>query len=318
MGRLRNLIPMLFSVVWISCSWLSGPKYEIIVEYTDLPFEEYAFVHSPRWAEDGSSIYFVACKLFDGAVFRYDLATETLEEITPRRDFNGGAFALSHVSDKLAYDTWYVTPENDTDYVIVHLCDLEGNPLDSFMLPGYFITQMRFSEVNDSFLYITLEPSSYLWGYYFLRLNLNTGAPPDTLLTFLYGDGFDLFPDDTAFLMHDTIYSLTSDSKRKAGLAEYSDISLNPQDPHYVAADWPTHEFPPFLRYGNTIVFTNLLDRSSFEITACPRDRKKIDYYGANNPEFSPDGNSVAYIIDSYQESSSRQEIGLITNVFDE
>lgn len=318
MGKLRNLIPMLFSVVWISCSWFSGPKYEIIVEYTDLPFEEYAFVHSPRWAEDGSSIYFVACKLFDGAVFRYDLATESLEEITPRRDFNGGAFALSHVSDKLAYDTWYVTPENDTDYVIVHLCDLEGNPLDSFMLPGYFITQMRFSEVNDSFLYITLEPYSDIMGYYFLRLNLYTGAPPDTLLTFLYGDGFDLFPDDTAFLMHDTIYSLTSDSKRKAGLAEYSDISLNPQDPHYAATDWPTHEFPPFLRFGNTIVFTNLLDGTSFEIKACPRDRNKIDYYGANKPEFSPDGNSVAYIIDSYQESSSRQEIGLITNVFDE
>ena len=225
---------------------------------------------------------------------------------------------MSHVSDKLAYDSWYVTPESDIYFVIVHLSDLEGNALDSFMLPGYFITQMRFSEVSDSFLYITLEPSSYLWGYYFLRLNLNTGAPPDTLLAFFYGGAFDLFPNDTAFLMHNTIYSLTSDSKQKAGLREYSNISLNPQAPHYVAADWRTHEEPPFARYGNTIVFTNLLDRSSFEITACPRDRKKIDYYGANKPEFSPDGNSVAYIIDSYQESSSRQEIGLITNVFDE
>lgn len=317
MGRLRNLIPMLFSVVWISCSWFSGPKYEIIVEYDDLPFE-YAFINPPKWSRDGESIYFVAHQVMEGGVFRYDLATDTLEQIASIGKNWGDALAVSHVSDKLVYDTWYVTPENDTDYVIVHLCDLEGNPLDSFMLPGYWITQMRFSEVSDSFLYLTLEPYAGLWGYYFLRLNLNTDAPPDTLLAFLYGGAFDLFPNDTAFLMHNTIYSLTSDSKQEAGLGEYSNISINPQDPHYVAADWRTHEEPPFARYGNTIVFTNLLDRSSFEITACPRDRKKIDYYGANNPEFSPDGNSVAYIIDSYQESSSRQEIGLITNVFDE
>lgn len=315
MGRLRNLIPMLFSVVWISCSWWSGPKYEIIVEYDDLPFE-YALVHSPRWTRDGSSIYFIAGGACEGAVFSYDLSTESIEQITPLREMYGQGLAVSHISDKIAYSSWYVTPENDTDFVIVHLSDLNGNPLDSFVMCGTWITHMRFSEVSDTLLYFTLEPTSYFTGSFFLRLNLNTGPPSETLS--YWGFAFDLFPEDTAFLTMDTIYSLTSNSKREAGLGYYWSVCINPQDPHYAAIAWVSEPENPFLRLAHSIAVINMLDGLRFEITACPEDRRKKDYRGVHSLDFSPDGNSIVYLIDSYQESSSRQEIGLITNVFDE
>ncbi|MBA7593937.1 hypothetical protein ES703_00873 [subsurface metagenome] len=254
----------------------------------------------------------------EGAVFSYDLSTESIEQITPLREMYGWGLAVSHISDKIAYETWEWDLVEDTELSIIHLSDLQGNQLDSFVLYGYAIRQMRFSESSDTLLYITVRPDMVL------RLNLNTGGSPDTLL--YAGFNFDLFPQDSAFLMLDTIFSLTSGNRTGAnlnGYYPYANSSINPQNPNFVAlagvidtTTWENHSWQN--ETEKYIAVVDITTGTGFEIPACPEDKRGRDYRKLHSCDFSPDGNSIVYLIDSYQDYSSRTEIGLITNVFDD
>lgn len=309
----------------LSCSWFSGPsKPKIIVEFEEMPGDT-APALSPRWSPDGSLIYFICWDIWeDPCICSTDPEGEVVELLFREHEMAPEPLDVSPTGDRVAYWTNWWYGSNGCDRIII--TDLEGNITDSIKTTTWG-TSGRFSKVTDTLFYIFVP-------YNGLRqVNLNTGDYKAIVDNPKTGEisQFDLYPDDTAVVIGDTVYSLTSDDKRPLpslpahDFPTYLCYSVNQAEPRYIAISGlgdvglpPDDTLPEHASKDNTytdkIIIADMLEGATTTLEAAPRDRRDKKYQGVWFAEFSPDGNSLVYSVFVYNLSF---EIGLITDVLD-
>jgi hypothetical protein len=235
-------------------------------------------------------------------------------------DVNADDFAVAAVGNKMAF--------RNSEFVF--FADLDGNILDSIETVG---TSGRFSTVCDSLYYI------YVLHEGVRRYNLNT-MTYDVIVPHNYDYAktpfnpvFDLFPRDSALLMGDTIYSLTSNEKRILPVLDveydcYVDCTINPVDPRFVAfsdfvlvPEGDTTWFGPgyyLIPVIEDLSIMDITDGSYTILKTTPRSTKKREYSYYGSPEFSPDGNTITYTVYTQQNGVSGIEIARIMDVLEE
>lgn len=309
-----------------TCSLFDGPsKPEIIVDYDNLQSKGYSDSFAPQWDKSGTNIFFVGFGIskWEG-VCKAGLEDESIEEIRFNKNEElGWTLAVSPISDVMAY----VKVDNSVPQPrgIVMIGDLAGNARDSFLFsePEFiFVSDLCFSRISDNILYILFAFGGEHTDLYLLRLNLQT-REYDTILTSTanlvdFWMTFDIFPEDSAVLMNDSIYSLASGGIRYVDFGSYSPYafcSINQPDPRYVAISG--FEDPAdTAKWADFIAVVNIIDGDVLEVPAAPRDRRDFSYDNVIDAVFSPDGNSLVYCINTYFDNDASTIIGLIREVF--
>lgn len=275
--------------------------------------EEAWVAFSPQWGSDGS-IYFLSARVFEFQVFRTDIDGDQVETVTDLKEGFLEEFAVSSVGNVMAYTPGYSDK--------IEVTTLNGDFLKTLHFEGV-VAYIRFSTVTDTDLYLTLFTGEE---YQLLRVNLNSRQ--DTVLLTGEFTSFDMFPQDSAVLIGDTVYSLTSDSKTWVDLKGYhGDCCINKAEPCYVAISGILGDsavvddgyIKEWARYENFIAIVDITNGTSWEIEATPRDTKKREHRGVHEAEFSPDENSLVYRVTVvYNEYDYYEEIGLIAQVWED
>jgi hypothetical protein len=309
-------ITLTFSALFgASCSLFSGPsRPEILVSVEELPTPgDYSFITNPQWGPDGN-IYF-GCWSFstdtsEYAIFRVNPESKKNDQVAI---ISSAAFlAVATKGNRMTF-----SGENAT-----YISDLNACIEDSLEagLLG------RFSTVCDTLYY------TYMAKEGLRRYNLNTleyeivvHQDYDIFKTHAY-PVFDLFPEDSAVLIGDTVFSMTTGDKKalpELGLDYdfYKDCSINPANPRYVALYGLTkfdsldkYNDPIFTSVQDGIIIVDLSDGSYEVLNALPRNTHNKQYSCAATPRFSPDGNSIIYTVEREGERIGT-ELAIITNI---
>lgn len=311
-----------------SCTLLDAPsRPEIIVTFDNLQSKGYTDSFAPQWDRSGSNIFFVGFGIslpkWNG-LCKAGLNEEPIEEIR----FNANeelawTLAVSPISDVMACVKVDDSEPQPRGMIIIG--DLAGNATDSFLFaePEFIcVSDLCFSRTKENILYVLFAFGQELTDLYLLRLNLQT-REYDTVLTSTvylvdYLMTFDVFPQDSAVLMNDSIYSLASGGVRHVDFRSYSPYaycSINQSDPRYVAVS-AFKDPADTTKWADYIAVVDIINGDVLEVPGAPRDRWDFGYDNVFDAVFSPDGKSLVYCVNTYFDSDASTILGLIREVF--